>query len=115
MFAILKAKYQEQGGVPIVRIMSQLSSIDRVSYSELEQGVRNPEGIWDWLLRNRNDPRSSRGCLTNREIYNYSDDCSFAQNRKLADVIRRHCLTVEFMGYLEETVSGTSMWNFPIS
>ena len=30
MFVISKAKYQEQEGVPIVRIMGQLSSIDRV-------------------------------------------------------------------------------------
>ena len=44
---ILKSKYHGEEGVQIVRIMSQLSSIDRASYTELEQGARNTEGIWD--------------------------------------------------------------------
>ena len=61
MFVISKAKYQEQEGVPIVRIMSQLSSIYRLSYSELEQWVRNPEGIWDSLVKKRNDLKTSGG------------------------------------------------------
>ena len=46
MFVIWRSKYHEPEGVRIFRIMSQLSSIDSVSYSESEQGVRNPEGIW---------------------------------------------------------------------
>ena len=59
VFVILKPKYKEQEGVPIVRIISQLSSIDRVGYSELEQGVRSPEGIRDWVIKKRNDIESS--------------------------------------------------------
>ena len=55
MFGISKATYQEKEGVAIVRIMSQLGAIDRVSYIELEQGIRNPEGIWGWLVKKRND------------------------------------------------------------
>ena len=58
---ILKAKYHEPEGAPIVRIMSQLSSIDRVIYCDLEQGVRNPECIFDLLVQKRNDLESSRG------------------------------------------------------
>ena len=47
MFRIAKAKWQEQEGVPIVRIMGQLSSSDRVIYNELEQryGILMVSGI----------------------------------------------------------------------
>ena len=60
-FRILKGNYQEQEGAPIVRIKSQLSSIDRAIYIELEQGVRNPEGIWDFLVEGGNDIEESVG------------------------------------------------------
>ena len=63
MFGIWKAKYHEQEGVPIVRLMSQLSAIDRVSYIELEQGARNPEGIWVCLSKKRNDLEALDGGL----------------------------------------------------
>ena len=36
-------------------------------------------------------------------------------NRKLADVIRGHCLAIEFMGDLEEALSDTCHGNPPIS
>ena len=49
VFMIFKAKYREQEGVPIVRIMCQLSAIGTAIYRELEPGVRNPEGVWGWL------------------------------------------------------------------
>ena len=55
MFRITKSKYQEQEGVPIVRIMGQLCSIDRAICNELGQGVRNPECIWRRLVKKRNE------------------------------------------------------------
>ena len=44
-----------------MRIMSQLSAIDRVGYIELEQGVRYPEGIWGWFVMKRIGLRSLGG------------------------------------------------------
>ena len=64
-FWVLKSKYQEKEGVPIVRIMSRLISLVRVSCSELEHWVRNPECIWGWLVRKRNGLKAAWE-LTNR-------------------------------------------------
>ena len=114
-FRILKGNYQEQEGAPIVRIKSQLSSIDRAIYIELEQGVRNPGGISDWLVEKRNGLKASGRDLTNREIYSSFGDCIIVKNQKLADVIRRHCLITDFIGDLEETVSDTFHVKFPNS
>ena len=111
---ITKSKYQEQEGVPIVRIMGQLSSIDRAIYNELGRGVRNPEGNWGWLATKRNDLEALCGNLTNREIYSYIEGCIIVKNHKWADVIKRPCLTVDFMGDLEETVSDTTHGGFSI-
>ena len=49
MFGISKAKYQEQEGLPIIRISGQLSSIGKVGNRELEQGARNPACVWGWI------------------------------------------------------------------
>ena len=88
---ILKANRQEQEGAPIARIMSRLCSVDSVSYSELGQGARNPEGIWDWSVKKGNDVKAAGGNLTNREIYNYFADCSTVKttNRRmlLGDIV----------------------------
>ena len=74
--------------------------------------MRNPECIWGSLVKKRNDHEASGrgGDLTSREIYSYFGDCSIVKNRKLADVIKRHCLAIELMGDLEETVSATFRW-----
>ena len=109
VFRITKAKYQEQEGVPIVRIMGQLSSIDSVIYNDLEQGARNPEGIWGLLVQGKRPQIGGRN-LNNREIYSYIEDCIIVKNHRLADVIKRHCLAIELMGDLEETVSATFRW-----
>ena len=68
--------------------MGQLGTIDKVIYHELEQGVRNPEGVWGWLRKERNDLNSSGRRVTNRAIYNYFEYFSIAKSHKLADVIR---------------------------
>ena len=104
--------YQEQEGVPSVRIMGQFSPADRAIYNELEQAVRNPECTRDWLVKKRLQS-VGRG-LTNREIYSYFGDCSIVKNQKLADVIKRHCLTIEIMGDSKAAVSDTLRGNFPI-
>ena len=106
MFRITKDQYQEQEGAPIVRIMGQLGLIGRVIYHELEQGVRNTEGIWAWLVGKRNDFKASVG-LTNREIYSYFAYCSIVKNHELAGVIKRHCRTIKFMCDLEEPLRDT--------
>ena len=65
-FRITKAKYPEQEGAPIVRIMGQSSSVGRAIYNELEQGVRNPEGILNWLVKklvNQRDDLEASGGL----------------------------------------------------
>ena len=61
----------------------------------------------------RNAPEASGVILTKRGIYNYFEDCNIAKTHKLADVIMGHCLTVEFMGDLEEMVCGTAHWESP--
>ena len=81
-------------------------------YNELGQGARSPGGTWDWLVKQRNDPQSPGGDLTNRVIYSYFGDCSNLKNRISADVIKRHCPTVEFMGDLEEPIRDTSQGKF---
>ena len=88
-----------------------MSSIDRAIYNELEQGARNPEGIWDWSVKKRNDLKALRGNLHNREIYNYFEDWGIVKNRKLADIMRSHGLSVEFMRDLEETSIDTFRGN----
>ena len=92
--------------------MGQLGAIGRVIYNKLEQWVRNPECIWGWLVKKRNDLKTSGRNLTIREIYSYFGDCSNLKNRISADVIKRHCPTVEFMGDLEEPIRDTSQGKF---
>ena len=51
--------------------------------------------------------------LTNREIYNYFEYFSIVKSHKLADVIRKHCLNVELVGGLGESVSDIPQGEFP--
>ena len=44
------SKYQEHDGVPIIRRARQLGEMEKAITRELELGVRNPEGSWDWVL-----------------------------------------------------------------
>ena len=48
-FMIFKAEYKEQEGVPIVRIVGLLSAVGKAIYHELEDGMRNQEGVLGWL------------------------------------------------------------------
>ena len=58
MCKVLGGKYREPDGVPIVRIIMQLGDIAEVIYRELELGVRNPEGVWDWIGKKRRELRT---------------------------------------------------------
>ena len=83
MFKGLRGKYREPEGAPIVRIAKQLIETKRVIQRELELWVRNPEGVCDWLGRERGDIKSTVRLLTNREMYIYFKDCSLVKSRKL--------------------------------
>ena len=101
MFRILKEKYQERPGEAIRRVTLQLENINQVIYQELAQGIQDPEGVWDWLSKKRDDLQSLGRNLTNREIYDYFIKCKIVSEYPYFNVIRTHCLTVEFVGDLE--------------
>ena len=69
MFRILKDKYKERPGEAIKRLMEQLEGISQVIYQELEEGVQDPEGVWGWLSKKRDDLQSLGRNLTDSEIY----------------------------------------------
>ena len=75
------------------------------------QGARNPEGVWDWVVGN--DLETLGRHLTNREVYNYIEACNVVKSHKLAEIIGRSFLSVEFMGDLEESVCDTSRVELP--
>ena len=81
--------YPAQEAVPIVRIMGKLSSIGRVIYNESEQGVRNPEGIWVWLVKKKR-PQSVGGVggIANLEIYSYIRDYSIVKTSSWRMLLR---------------------------
>ena len=101
-FSIFRYKYREPEGAPIVRIMGRLGAVGKAVYRESEPGVRNPAGVWGRLGKKRHDMESLGRHLTNREIYNYFKGRRIVNSHKLAEVIRKHCLTVEFMEDLED-------------
>ena len=41
------AKYK---GIILANVRAQISKLDVIAPAELGGGVRNPEGIWEWLL-----------------------------------------------------------------
>ena len=53
MFRALKDKYEERPGEAIKRITNQLETTNRAIYHELEDGVQDPEGAWEWLSKKR--------------------------------------------------------------
>ena len=67
--------------------------------------MRNPEGFGDLLRKKRNDRKELGLRLTNREIYNYFKDCRIVKYHKSAEIIRKNCLTIKFMGELKESLS----------
>ena len=68
MCKVLDGEYREPDGFPVVRITKQLGEIGKVIYRELELGVRNPEGVWDWSGGKKG--LKSRGrVLYSREMY----------------------------------------------
>ena len=58
------------------------------------------------VMGERNDLKEFGRRLTNREIYNYIKERSVAKPHKLAGIIRKHCITIEFMDDLEESARG---------
>ena len=79
----------------------QLENINQVIYQELAQGIQDPEGVWDWISKKRDDLHSLGRNLTNREIYDYFIKCKIVLDYPYFKVIRTHCLTVEFVSDLE--------------
>ena len=106
MFKILRGLYREPDGPPIVRIMKQLGEIGGVITRELEVWVRNPGGVWDWIVKKRRDHKSTGRLLTSRDMYIYFKDCIVAKSRKLSGVIGRHFASLEFSADLEESDGG---------
>ena len=47
-FNILRTKFQEPDGAPVIRIMQQLGEREVIIYRELRIWARNQEGVWDW-------------------------------------------------------------------
>ena len=97
MCRILKAEYQEPEGAPIVRLTKQLGGVEKAITRELEVGVRNPEGGWDWIGKKRRGLKSRCSNLASREMCMYFKDCSISKSRKSREVIERHCLSLEFV------------------
>ena len=62
-FKVLRGKFRGPEGVPIFRIMWNLSGIDKVKYRELEPGVCRPEVAWDWVGKKRIDLKAMGGYL----------------------------------------------------
>ena len=102
MFMILKSKYQEPDGAPIVRPKRQLGEIGKAIARELEVGVRNPVGVWDLLGGKRMESGSPGSNLACREMYIYSKDCNIAKSHIWREVIERHCVSLEYVEDLQE-------------
>ena len=81
--------------------MAQLEDINQVIYRELDEGVQDPEGVWDWLSKKRGDLQSLGRGLANREIYDYFTKCKIVLECQFLGVVKGHCLTVEFAKDLE--------------
>ena len=86
---------REPGGAPIVRIAGGLNGMAKIIYRELGLGVRNPEGVWDWLGKKRSDLKVTSRNLTNREVYNYFKDYIVLKSHKLGDVVGPHFISLE--------------------
>ena len=87
MFRILKDKYKEKPGESIKRLTSQLENANQVIYQELEEGVQDPEGVWCWLSKKRDDLNNLGRNLTNREIYDCFTKCKIVTDYGLFNVI----------------------------
>ena len=97
------SRCQEPVGAPIARIAKQLNELETIIFRELWVGVRNPEGVWDWLVKKRRELKSLGMPRANREMFNYLREEIIVKSHKLSGVIERHCLPVEFITQLEES------------
>ena len=80
-----------------------MGAIEKAIYHRSVPGVRNPEGFRARLgvgVGGGADLKALSRRLNNREIYNYSKERCAVKSNKLAEIIRNHCLTIEFMGVL---------------
>ena len=60
----------EATGEPISRITAQPLNMNAVVRRELDMGLRNPEGLWGWLIRKRQELNEFGSAPTNREFRN---------------------------------------------
>ena len=67
-----------------------------------KKGVQDHEGVRRWLSKKRDDLNNLGGNLTNREIYDCFTKCKIVTDYGLFNVIRTHCVAVDFMKDLEE-------------
>ena len=102
VFNVLRTRYQEPVGAPIMRIATQLHEIEGIIFLELGVGreIRKARGdVWGGLRR-------LGRCLNNREMPNYFKETIIAQSRKLRGVVGRHCATLDFMKKMKESDDG---------
>ena len=71
--------------------------MDAVIRKELGLGVSTPEGVCDWLGRERRELESLGRILTNREMFYYFRGENIVKNHTLNNVIAQHCLSIDFI------------------
>ena len=112
MFTLLKEKFEESQAQGIIKLSAQLGEMNQVIYQELGEGIRDPEGAWDWLSKKRGDLQSLGRNLTNREMFDYFTKCKIAMECEYVNVIKRHCFSIEFFGDLENQGRGNFQEKF---
>ena len=70
-----------------MRLTAQLEDINQVIYKEPEEGAQDPEWLWSWLPKKRDDLQSSGRGLTNSEIYDYFAKCKIVLEYQLPEMV----------------------------
>merc|ERR1712114_140483 len=104
MFTLSKEKFEETQAQGVIKLSAQLGEMNQVIYQELDEGIRDPEGSWGWLSKKRGDLQSLGRNLTNREMFGYFIKCKIVSGYPYFNVVRKHCLAVEFVSDLEGLV-----------
>ena len=91
MFTLSKEKFEETQAQGIIKLSAQLDEMNQAIYQELDEGIRDPEGVWDWLSKKRDDLQSLGRNLTNREMFDYFTKCKIAMECEYVNVIQRRC------------------------
>ena len=111
MFTLLKEKFEETQAQGIIKLSAQLGEMNQVVYQELDECIRDPEGVWDWLSKKRDDLQSLGRNLTNREMFDYFTKCKIAMECEYVNVIKRHCYSIDFLMTLRSKDGATSRKN----